>query len=73
MTDGKPTIRQIYKASQSGALGKRRYELVTVHGVEILMPMCYVRSAIEGTAEFTHSEDVIKLAEEMNIKLRKFR
>ncbi len=71
----KPTVWQIYEASKAGALygGKNKYEIVKFHDVEILMPVSKLLPAIETTVEFTGDLSVIKLAEEMNIKLRKFR
>lgn len=71
MADGKPSIQQIASASQNGHSVK--YEIVTYRGVEILIRRKLLLPAIEMTCEFTHDASAIQLAEELGIKLRKFR
>lgn len=71
MTDGKPSVSQIAEASRNGH--GVQYEIVTYRGVEILVLRRNVENAIKITAEFTSDIEVIKLAETLGIKLRKFR
>lgn len=66
-TDGKPSVPEIADASNT------KYEIITYHGVEILIRRSALETAVELTCEWTHDKDVEKLATEMGIKLGRFR
>ncbi len=65
--DGKPTIRQIYEASNG------KYEIIKYHGVEVLIRRSALETAIELSVEWTHDKVIEELAKECGIRLRRFR
>lgn len=66
MVDGKPTAQQISEVSD-------RHILIEYKGVPLLFRKSAFLTAVTLTAEWTHDPTVEKLAQEMGIKLRRFR
>lgn len=66
-----PTAQEIADASNNGH--RIQYEIVTYHGVPILILKSHLMRAITITAEFTRDKRVEQLARDFGITLRRFR
>ncbi len=65
-----PTVEEIVKASEEGQV---KYDIIEYRGVKLLITKSRLKPLIEITCELTHASGAEKLAEELGIKLRRFR